>query len=104
MKTFSVFYSEIAASDLESIYSYIADELKNPTAAENLLRRLTRAIDDLNFMADSYHLYQSEPFYTQGVRYFSEGNYCVFYKIIDDAAHVIRIIYGARDLDKALME
>ena len=48
--------------------------------------------------------YQEEPYLSQGIRYFSEGKYSVFYKIIDDTAYVIRIINGTRDIPTALTE
>lgn len=31
------------------------------------------------------------------MRYFSEGNYCIFYKVQDKTAFVLRILYGARN-------
>ena len=102
MNEFKVSYSKQAEKDLNDIYSYIAIEKKDSINATRLIRRLAKAIDDLSFMADSYHLYQEEPYLSQEVRYFSEGKYCVFYKIIDDTVFVIRIIYGARDLMKVL--
>ena len=92
MNTFEVSYSKQAETDLDNIYSFIAEEYKNPNAAVRLLRRLTKAVDDLSFMADSYHFYQQEPYLSQGVRYFSEGKYSVFYKVIEHEAYVIRII------------
>lgn len=73
-------------------------------AAVRLLQQLTKAVDDLSFMADSYHHFQEEPYLSEGIRYFSEGKYSVFYKIIDDTAYVIRIVPGAIDLLKALSE
>lgn len=104
MNTFKVSYSKKAESDLDYLYNYIANEYKNIRAATNLIRKLTKVINDLSFMADSYHFYQQEPYLSQGIRYFSEGKYSVFYKIIDDTAYVIRIINGTRDIQKVLAE
>ena len=104
MKEFNVFYSKEAEKDLDDIYSYIAVEKKDIINAIRLTRRLKKAIDDLSFMADSYRFYQEEPYFSQEVRFFTEGHYSIFYKIIDDIAYVVRIIYGARDLPAALAE
>lgn len=104
MKTFKVSYSQKAENDLNYLYSFIAEEYKNIKSATNLIRKLTKVINDLSFMADSYHFYQIEPYLSQGIRYFSEGKYSVFYKIIDDTAYVIRIINGTRDIPKILAE
>jgi toxin ParE1/3/4 len=102
MNEFKVSYSKQAEKDLDDIYSYIAIEKKDVINATRLIRRLSKSINDLSFMADSYHFYQEEPYLGQEVRYFSEGNYCIFYIIIDKTAYVIRIIYGARDLRTVL--
>lgn len=97
MSEFNVSYTEKALSDLDDIYNYIANNLKEPQIASKLVSRLTKAIDDLSFMAESYHFYTEEPFYSQGMRYFTEGNYCIFYKVQDKTAFVIRILSGARN-------
>ncbi len=104
MNNFKVSYSKQAEADLDRIYNFIANEYHNLNAAGKLLRRLTKVIDDLSFMADSYHHFQEEPFLSEGVRYFSEGKYSIFYKLLDDTAYVIRIVPGAIDLLKALNE
>ena len=104
MNNFKVSYSKQAEADLDRIYNFIANEYHNQNAAVKLLKRLTKVIDDLSFMADSYHHFQEEPYLTDGVRYFSEGKYCIFYKILGDTAYVIRIVPGAIDLLKALNE
>lgn len=104
MNKFRVLYSHKAEADLDRIYDFVANECHNHNAAVKLLQRLTKAVDDLSFMADSYHHFQEEPYLTEGIRYFSEGKYSVFYKIIEDTAYVIRIVPGAVDLIKALSE
>ena len=104
MNNFKVFYSKKAEADLVRIYNFIANEYHNLNSAVRTLQKLTKAINDLSFMADSYHHFQKEPYLSDGVRYFSEGKYSIFYKIIDDAAYVIRIVPGAIDLLKALSE
>ena len=104
MNNFKVSYSRKAEADLDRIYNFIANEYHNKNAAIRLLRQLTKAVNDLSFMADSYHHFQEEPYLSEGVRYFSEGKYSIFYKIIDDTAYVIRIVPGAIDLLKALSE
>ncbi|SEQ52192.1 Plasmid stabilization system protein ParE [Treponema bryantii] len=104
MNNFKVSYTKKAEADLDRIYDFVANEYHNLNAAVRLLQQLTKAVDDLSFMADSYHHFQEEPYLSEGIRYFSEGKYSVFYKIIDDTAYVIRIVPGAIDLLKALSE
>ena len=104
MNSFKVSYSKKAETDLDRIYEFIANEFQNKNAAMKILRQLTKAVNDLSFMADSYHHFQEEPYLSEGVRYFTEGKYSVFYKVVDDTAYVIRIVPGAIDLVKALNE
>ena len=104
MNDFKVIYSKEAESDLDDIYSYLSEEKKDSINAARLVLRLMKVIEDLSFMADSYHFYQAEPYLSEGVRFFSEGNYSIFYKLIDDNAYIIRIVYGARDLPTVLAE
>ena len=102
MNEFIVRYSDEAKLDLADIYSFIANEKHEPRTAENFVKRLMSVISDLSFMADSYHFYDVEPFRSQGFRYFSEGKYSIFYKIIDDTAYVVRIINGTRNIPEIL--
>ena len=67
MNYFKVSYSKQAEADLDRIYNFIANEYHNLNSAVKLLRRLTKVIDDLSFMADSYHHFQEEPFLSEGI-------------------------------------
>ena len=98
MNNFKVFYSKRAEADLDVIYTYIAHDCNNTKGVQKVLRNLTACIEELSFMADSYHFYPEEPYYSQGVRYFSQGKYSIFYKIVGDTAIVIRIVNGTWDL------
>ena len=102
MNEFIVRYSEEAKLDLAEIYSFVLNEYKEPKTAERLIKRLMSVISDLSFMADSYHIYDVEPFRSQGFRYFSEGKYCIFYKILDNTAYVVRVINGTRNIPEIL--
>ncbi len=53
-----------------------------------------------------YRLYDDEPWHSQGVRFFPVNNYLVFY-LPDETkttVHIVRIIYGVRDIKKQLSE
>ena len=104
MNNFKISYSKKAEADLDRIYNFIANDYHNLNSAVRTLQKLTKAVDDLSFMANSFHHFQKEPYLNEGVRYFSEGKYSIFYKIIDETAYVVRIVPGAIDLLKALSE
>jgi len=101
---YNVVISDRAKKDLYRIYSYIFTVLKSKVNANSILKRLYEAIEKLNFMPNRYHRYQSEPWFSRGVRFFSVNNYSIFYVIDETTATVIiiHIIYGKRDFDKVL--
>ena len=104
MKEWKVRYSPKAYADLKDIYYFIVQNYQSTKSAANTINRLRQSIKDLSFMADGYHHYQDEPYYSNGVRYYSEGKYCIFYEYDDDFVTVLRIINGKRDLLAALAE
>lgn len=97
---YSVVLSDQAKEDVAEIYGYILNVLKSEINAESVLNRLYSAMNELSYMAESYHLYPKEPWCSMGVHYFSIGNYSVFYVIETNVATVIHVAYGKRDLDK----
>ena len=91
-----------AIEDLQEIYNYIVYELKSVINAENQLNRLQDEISRLDFMPESFRLYEKEPWKTRGLRFFSVDNYIVFY-IVDNEnveVNVMRVLYGKMDFSK----
>jgi plasmid stabilization system protein ParE len=41
-----------------------------------------------------------QPQFGENTRRIIEGNYLVFYDVLPDAAHVLRVFYGARKLEE----
>lgn len=99
-----VVLSDQSKNDIAEIYGYILNELQSKINADAVLRRLYAAIDNLSFMAKSYHLYPHEPWYSMGVHYFSVGNYSIFYVVEKEIATIIHISYGKRDLNNILSD
>ncbi len=102
MKTWKVVYSPRAFEDLEQIYNSIVEYYESKRTAVNIINKIRTSIKDLSFMADGYHRYQEEPYFSNGVRYYSEGKICIFYEHNDETVTVLRIINGRRDLSAAL--
>ena len=91
-----------AIEDLQEIYNYIVYELKSVINAENQLNRLQDEISRLDFMPESFRLYEKEPWRSRGLRFFSVDNYIVFY-IVDNEnveVNVMRVLYGKMDFSK----
>ena len=90
-----------ALQDLKDIQSYIADDLSNPTAAVNTVKKIISTYKKLSdtplmgtLLQQSIHL--DIPF-----RFLVSGSYLIFYKVIDNV-EIHRIIYGRRDYIRIL--
>ena len=79
MKQYDVKISRAALSDMEQIYSYIADRLLEPDTAMGQYNRIAEAIQSLNILPERCALVESEPERTQGLRQMLVDNYSVFY-------------------------
>ena len=101
---YCVVLSDQAKEDVAEIYGYILNVLKSEKNADSVLNRLYSAMDELTYMATSYHLYPNEPWYSLGVHYFSVGNYSIFYVVESNVVTVIHVAYGKRDLDNVLSD
>ncbi len=68
MKQYDVKISHTALSDMEQIYSYIADRLLEPDTAMGQYNRIAEAIQSLDILPERCALVESEPERTQGLR------------------------------------
>ena len=92
MKQYDVKISHAALSDMEQIYSYIADRLLEPDTAMGQYNRIAEAIQSLNILPER----------TQGLRQMLVDNYSVFYIVGEDTVSVARVLYSASDLVRRL--
>ena len=96
--------SPVALKDLKEIKFYIENDLSNPTAANNVIKRI---VADYNRLAHSPYigtqLSVKIPVDTD-YRYVVSGNYLVFYKVEGEYVSIYRILYGGRDYLKIIFE
>jgi len=93
-------YLPLAQKDLRNIISYIADNLKAPKAAMDLLDTLENSISHLQQFPYSCKLYQAiEPLITE-YRILPVKNYLVFYVVIEHEVEIHRIVYGKMNVGK----
>lgn len=83
--------------DLNRIVDYIAFTLHNPTAAENLLEAVEKAVYERLKCPEAFEPYRSAkerryPYYMIRVK-----NYTIFYVVIDNAMELRRILYSRRN-------
>ncbi|KHM52257.1 toxin ParE1/3/4 [Anaerovibrio lipolyticus DSM 3074] len=97
-------YSSEARQDIYDIYQYIADQLKSPSVAAELVNSIIDEVEKLDEMPFRHQLYKDEPWHSKGLRYICVNNYLIFYlpNKEDSTVYVVRIIYGGRDLGKQL--
>lgn len=105
-ETYTVKYSTKAINDLRDIYSYIAFNLQVPKTAEKMVNKIRIAIKELYFMPERAPIVDWEPWVSMNMRKMRVSNYVVFY-IVDSeklTVSIVRIVYGKRDIAKALSE
>lgn len=97
-------YTKNAYEDLENFYNYISEKLQEPKIAKRKLSELLSSIKDLSFMAESYHSYPLEPWFSKGVHYFTKGNNCIFYTFTDKVVTIHRILGATSNIPEHLNE
>ncbi|WKV08438.1 type II toxin-antitoxin system RelE/ParE family toxin [Thermoanaerobacterium sp. CMT5567-10] len=91
-----------AQKDMLEIKEYIFEELGNPTAATNVLAKITKRFRDLMEFpligAPLSSVIKIETSY----RYLTCGQYTAFYRYENDTVYVDRVLYGRRDFMRIL--
>ncbi|MDQ6938889.1 MAG: type II toxin-antitoxin system RelE/ParE family toxin [Verrucomicrobiota bacterium] len=95
---------ELVWGDLEELGAYIATD--NPPAAGEVVSELRRAFEQLAQMPQIgvtvKKIKTSEPLRVWLSPAFS--NYLIFYRELSDGAEIVRVLHGARDLQRILKE
>jgi len=104
MKHYKVMISASARSDMEEIYTYIAENLQSPISALRQYNRIAAAIQKLESYPERCARVSFEPERTRGVRWLMVDNYFVFYLINQDSVFVVRVLYSASDINRRLSE
>lgn len=85
--------TRLANEDLISIWSYLAKECQNLTAADRVLRDIDEAVQ---FLAMNPETGESAARFRADLRMFTKGNHIIFYRAVDDGIEVYRVLHGAR--------
>ncbi len=101
---FSYRFTEKAEQDLDEILRYISVDLVNPTAAQNLGRKVFEKIDMVRVYPESGAPVDNEFLADKTVRKLSVDNYVIYYKAHyeEKVISIIRIVYGKRNLDEII--
>jgi len=96
---YSLNITDIAEEDILSTVRYIANDLKNSIAANNLLDEIERYEIILEKTPDIYPFVQDEYLAEKGLKYIIIKNFLLFYTIDKKkkTVNIIRFLYGRRD-------
>lgn len=88
-----------AKCDIDDIISYIANELKNPIAADNLLTEIELSFDTISYNPFAFPLCNDKRLRDGGYRKINVKNYIVFYRVdeLNSIVYIMRVIYGRRN-------
>jgi plasmid stabilization system protein ParE len=93
MQKYNIEMTDFAELDVESAGDYIADTLKNPTAAFNTMAGIRKQISSLKNFPERNEL-DSDPILANlGVRTDYYKNYKIYYKIEENSVIVVRILH-----------
>ena len=84
-----------AEEDLIDIWSYIAED--KLSAADRLLDKIDA---NISLLADQPSLGPARPDIAPELRHFPVGNYLILNREITGGIEVVRVVHGARRLDK----
>ncbi len=106
MSNFYVCYSDEAKDDLRNIFMHIAYNLGSRDNAKGQVNRIREAIKKLDKFPKRNAPVPYEPWASLGMRRLNVDNYAVLYLVDEEheRVEIVRIPYGARDLDKFFEE
>jgi len=93
-----------AQKDMLEIKEYISEELGNPTAATNVLAKITKRFRDLMEFPLIGAPLSSVIKIETGYRFLVCGQYTAFYRYVNDTVYVDRVLYCRRDFMQILFE
>ena len=103
MMKYKLEFTEVALRELESIKTYISDELNNPEAASRQSSRIFLAAEALTVFPKLYRVRRIDAEGNE-IRFLLVDNYIIIYNIDDktNTVNVIHIIYGRRDINSII--
>lgn len=106
MDLYKVDITKQAEQSMRNIALYIAQNLRNVSAAESHADAFLNAIGELSYRAPTVKTIPEQPWGEMGFRRINVKNYFIYFKIYEDRKEVsvLDIIYQGRDQRKGLCE
>lgn len=92
-----VHITKAAENDLYQTINYIETVLKNPTAAEHLLDKAEKQINNLAVFPKANAVINDPVLKAWGIRFVTIDHYLAFYTIQNQTVYVLRFLYVKRD-------
>ena len=92
----------LAQADMEGIFSYLSEELKNPRAAIDQINDFEKGFENICAFPDSCPLVDNEYVKDKTLRKLLVNNYIAFFRIQDGEIQVVRVLYGMRNYQELL--
>lgn len=103
MKLYKVQITNMALSDMEEIYNYIAEQLQAPETAMRQYNRISDAIETLGAFPERVKLMETGEL-ALGLRQMRVDNFSVFFHIRGERVIVTNVLYSASDIAKRLRD
>lgn len=97
-----IHYSSRALQDLDEIYDYIADHLKNVNAAQGVVNGILDAVETLASFPEAGSTLIFFPDLDSGYRYVRHKKYLAFYHLSGRNIYIDRVLYGKQDYESLL--
>ena len=103
-KIFKIEYAPAVHFDLDETAEYITNTLCAPQAAQNLLSKIRKTIENLKTFPFSGTLVDSQDSASISIRWVRAENYMIFYTVneADECVYVLRILYGSSNYPNVL--
>ena len=93
MNNYQIIWSPKAYKDLQNIYTYITQNLKEKNIANNLIKKLLNSISSLNYLPERYVRILYPISNNKNLRKFTIDNYIVVYEVVRDTRSSIYSTY-----------
>ncbi len=94
---YNVHVTKKATADVIEAADYIELNLRNPTAADNLIDDFERKVATLGEFPERNRIVEEPVLKSWGIRFAIVKNYLAFYIIVEDTVHVVRFLHSRRD-------
>ncbi|MHB8171584.1 MAG: type II toxin-antitoxin system RelE/ParE family toxin [Thermincolia bacterium] len=99
---YEIRYLPLARKDLADIATYLAEHLKAPKAAMDLLNALDESISRLEQFPYSYKVFMPIKGLENEYRLLPVKNYAVLYMVKEQVVEIHRVVYAKMDLAKVI--